>query len=496
MSPSTRLLGAWAFLGLVPAEAGLVLDDALQGSTKGARSGGAFVAGGWRVSGKDDGVHGVQPGPGLVRLAGNALADHRGPFLGLGVTYFSALRIARTDRARLLADIDFLRSRGFNYVRVLSMVGWNSSWQGLEIAPVSFTSQNGTFVPAWPDYWSQLRDLIDIAYDHGLRTQVTIFADAQLMPLKSARIEHLRVLLENLAGREHKVILLEVANEAWQNGFPGDQGTADLRELGKYLADRTQVLVALSAPPGGTNAALTDLYAGSAADIATEHFTRDVRTVEGGWLPVRDPWRVELAAGVPPVSSNEPIGPGSSVAEERDPIKLAMAAVFAWGANLPMYVFHSRAGIRSLEPFQGQPGIDAYVHLAAILPPDLPSWLRNDGLEPSAPFTVFADDQPGKHWPELASPRSGVVRNTGKIKGSEFVCFPIGILAGGVELEARRPMSFEVFDPLTGRSVLRRTLGVGQRFTLAQGPQAYIVKGVFTDVPGAPPPPPARPGGP
>jgi hypothetical protein len=37
------------------------------------------------------------------------------------------------------------------------------------------------------------------------------------------------------------VILLEVANEAWQNGFPGAQGIADLREFGKYLADRTSI---------------------------------------------------------------------------------------------------------------------------------------------------------------------------------------------------------------------------------------------------------------
>jgi hypothetical protein len=61
--------------------------------------------------------------------------DRRGPYLGLGATYFSALRHARSDRARLHADLDLLRSKGFNYVRVLSMVGWYPFWQGLEIAP-------------------------------------------------------------------------------------------------------------------------------------------------------------------------------------------------------------------------------------------------------------------------------------------------------------------------------------------------------------------------
>lgn len=432
----------------------------------------------------------IPAGPDLVRLEGNSLADHGGPFLGLGATYFSALRLARSDRARLRSDLSFLRSKGFRFVRVLSMVGWNSSWQGLEIAPVSFTSQNGTSVAAWPDYWQEFRDLIDIVHEHGLRAQVTIFADAQLMPSKAARLQHMATLLSSLAGREHQIILLEVANEAWQNGFPGDQGVADLREFGKYLADRTTIPVALSAPAGGTNAELTELYQGSAADIATAHFTRDTGTAEGGWLPVRDPWRVELAAGVPPVSSNEPIGPGSSVNRETDPVKLAMAAAFAWGANLPMYVFHSSAGVRSLERFQDMAGVGGYVQLAEVLPPDLASWPRNDGKEPSAPLTSFVDGQPNRTWPEVPGARSGLIMNAGKVKGAEWVALPIGILDGGVELEARRPVSFRVIHPETGAEIARMAKARGERFTLTRGPGAYILTGFFTDVPGGPTLPP------
>ncbi|MDO8682818.1 MAG: hypothetical protein Q7N50_04985, partial [Armatimonadota bacterium] len=63
----------------------------------------------------------------------------------------------------------------------------------------------------------------------------------------------MQTLLDNLAGREHKVILLEVANEGWQNGFPGEPGIADMREFGQYLAERTSILVALSASEGQTN---------------------------------------------------------------------------------------------------------------------------------------------------------------------------------------------------------------------------------------------------
>ena len=45
-------------------------------------------------------------------------------------------------------------------------------------------------------------------------------------------MEHLRgILADVVSGREHQVILIEVAIEAWQNGFPGDEGVWELREL-------------------------------------------------------------------------------------------------------------------------------------------------------------------------------------------------------------------------------------------------------------------------
>lgn len=181
--------------------------------------------------------------PGPVRLCGHSLCDSNGPFLGLGVSYFQALRHAKHDRARLKSNLAFLASNGFNYIRVLSMVGWD----GLEIAPVTFTNRTGRRVEAWPDYWQQFRDLLDLAGRHGLRVEVTIFADAQhVMPERSTRLAHLDGLLANIAGRESRLMHLEVANEAWQNGFPGAQGVTDLRAFAQYLGDRTEVLVAIT----------------------------------------------------------------------------------------------------------------------------------------------------------------------------------------------------------------------------------------------------------
>jgi hypothetical protein len=250
--------------------------------------------------------------------------------------------------------------------------------------------------------------------------------------------------------------------------------------------------VAITSNDDTSDRSLVALYSGSAADLATVHFSRDTRTAEGGWLPVRDPYRVGNLPGVPPVSSNEPIGPGSSVSSEDDPIKLCAAAVFAYLANLPAYVYHSRAGVYGYvgpSPtaggevrFEDTAGINAYQYIRQILPPDLASWVRNDGLEPSAPFTVFCNDQPNRYWSDVSRPTNGCNRNIGGAKGREFVCFPMGVLGGGVTLQARRPLRFQVLNPLTAAVVSDLTLDAGNRFTLPQGPGAYIIKGSFLDM--------------
>jgi hypothetical protein len=456
-----------------------------------ARVGDASGWGPWSANGRTFRVdtRSASTGANVVRVNGKSLRDNGGPFLGLGASYFQALRRAKYDRARLTNDLALLASKGFNYVRILSMVNWD----GLEIAPVSFVNSAGHAVTGWADYAQQFRDLLDIIAAHGLRAEVTIFADAQyVMPGKATRQAHLALILAGIAGREHKVMHLEVANEAWQNGFPGSTGISDLREFAQYLGDRTSVPVAITSNDDLSDAAIISLNAGSAADLATVHFSRDTGTIEGGWLPVRECYRAGNLAGVPPVTSNEPIGPGSSVSSENDPIKLCSAAVFAWIANLPAYVYHTRAGVQGWTGccppsgtearFENMAGINAYQFLRAILPGDLSSWVRNDGLEASAPFTVFCNGQSNTYWPTVTSPTSGCDRNIGSVKGREFICFPMGILGGGVTLQARRAVKFQVFNPLTGTVVSNVTMNVGNSITLPQGPGAYILKGSFLDV--------------
>lgn len=431
----------------------------------------------------DAAAPGVQPRrTGRVRVVGHSLADDDGPFLGLGVSYFTALWRFEHDRERLESDLAFLSRQGFNYYRMLSMVGYYPAWDGREIAPVAFTNREGKRVEAWPDYWRQLPRLVDLAYDeYGMRTQITIFADAQLVPRKAARVEHMRKLLADVVpGREHKIIMLEVANEAWQNGFPGDEGVADLREFAKYLDARTRIPVAITSnhdwPELGSPEAFGQVYADSAADLATWHFSRDRRT-DDGWKPVYDCWEFGDRPGFPPVSSNEPIGPGSSVNAEREPIRLVMAAAFAYTAKLPMYVFHGEAGVFGKSRFEDAPGIDRFGHVLRLLPGDLPGWQRNDGKEEGAPFTVFAGGKADRYWPEVESAPDGCVRNTGGRTGDRFVCVPIGIRPGGLPLRARLPLQFTAHDSLTGKALKSATMRLGERLTLPPGPGALLILG-------------------
>jgi hypothetical protein len=359
---------------------------------------------------------------------------------------------------------------------MLSMVGHNRAWDGLEIAPVAFTSREDKRVEAWPDYWRQLTEMIDLGYDrYGMRAQITIFADAKLMPRKEDRIEHMRRLLEGVVrGREQKVILLEVANEAWQNGFPGEEGVRDLREFTKFLADRTAVPVATTSNHADD---FEKTYANSAADIATWHFSRDLQT-DDGWKPVYDCWDFGDRPGFPPASSNEPIGPGSTVATENSSIRLVMAAAFAWSAKLPMYVFHSKAGVmgRTMR-FEETPAIRDFRHLHEILPPGLPGWRRDDGKQKEAPFTVFAGGQPNRYAPEVAESKDGCVRNMGSRKEDRFVCVPIGIREGGLQIEAREDVEFDAIDPLTAKTVRSAKMKAGERMVLPAGAGALILKG-------------------
>jgi hypothetical protein len=190
--------------------------------------------------------------------------------------------------------------------------------------------------------------------------------------------------------------------------------------------------------------------------------------IDDGWKPVYDCWDFGDRPG---------IGPGSSVATEGSSIRLVMAAACAYAARLPMYVFHSQAGVFGKTRFEDTPAIREFRHLEKILPADLPNWRRHDGKEEEAPFTVFAGGQPNRYVPDVPTSLDGCVRNIGSRKDDRFVCVPIGIRAGGLPIEAREDLEFEAIDPVTGKSVRSAQIKSGERLGLPAGPGGLIVTG-------------------
>jgi hypothetical protein len=162
---------------------------------------------------------------------------------------------------------------------------------------------------------------------------------------------------------------------------------------------------------------------------------------------------------------------------EDDPTRLVMAAAFAYTAKVPMYVFHSEAGVFGKSRFEDMPGINRFGPLLRLLPGDLASWQRNDGKEARAPLTVFADGEPNRYSPEVESARDGCVRNIGSRKGDQFVCVPIGIRPGGLEIEARQPLQFSAHDPLNGTALTSATMREGEKLKLPSGPGALVILG-------------------
>lgn len=420
------------------------------------------------------GSSGERGGP--VRIEGRVLVDDGGPFVGLGATLFWAAWAYRNDRPRLERNLAWLRDHGFHYIRALGLVGdpaGEDYWDGREIEL------------GWSDYDEVIAGLTDLAWDgYGLRVEWTLIGDGQVsIPEEADRYELVDRFLAMSETRREKILHFEIANEAWQNGFSGDEGHAQLRALSVYMRDRTDIPVAASAPYDSGNCdVVRDLYrgVGEIADLATLHFDRDLGREEGGWGPVWQPWTLaECDAWVG--SNNEPIGPGASVSSENDPTRLAASALATWIAGLPLYVFHSNAGVRGDADIGAMPGADAFQHVVSLVPPDVSGWERRRGDESDAPIRFFAEDAAGAliadtTWMDVAEPpRSGVVRGYGAVRGDEFVVLPIGVL-GSVTIEARRAIAFEVFEVVGGTRLAEHSLDAGERVVLT-GAEAMVLRG-------------------
>ena len=391
---------------------------------------------------------------GQVRADGRALADAGGPFNALGATLFWAAWGYKADRPRLERNLEALKAAGIDYIRVLGSVG-GSGWEDRQTDP------------QWTDYDSIIAGMTDLAYDrYGMRVQWTIFGGAPFTPPGSAREALVDRFASMARGREHKILAFEIANEAWQNGFRGADGLAELRQLGARLNGKTTVLVALSAPAKGAACAT---YAGAGADAMTVHYERGFGR-QGPTAPLLRPWTFlsEHAAGcrdqLPPlILNNEPIGPESSVQQDDSPSRIGASYVMTFLAGNASYVFHAGPGVRGggaaditsklrrhahfdeLPSFK--PIATSFAAAKEYLPRGLANWTRQSPDNPNAPIRIL----------------EGMY---GASKGSDFVALVIDAKQPLI-VRARENISFDVRQISTGKLLKSLTLSSGEDSTLA-----------------------------
>jgi len=220
-------------------------------------------------------------------------------------------------------------------------------------------------------------------------------------------------------------------------------------------------------------------YADDIADLATVHISRDIGQTEGPWRPVWIPWLLHDCPGLPPMTNNEPIGPGASVQTEDDPERLVAGALATWISGMPGHVFHSSAGVRGDTNLFDMAGVGDFVHAADLVDGDVASWTRLAASDPAGPLRIFAEVDgalvPDATWPETPGASEGVVRLLVAEREQRFVALAVGI-QGTAVIEARRDLQLEVVAPLTGAVLDARALAAGESFEIG-GAGALLLRG-------------------
>jgi hypothetical protein len=373
---------------------------------------------------------------GIVRADSRSFVDDDGTFYPLGATMMWSLWGWKNDQARLKQNLDFLKQHHWDYVRILGEVDWAGE----------------TIDPNWPDYQQVLGEFIDYAYDVcGLRTELTLVGgvgDPMAIAQKVAPVIN--------AGRQHKILDIEVANESYQRPVTLQQ----MQDAGKWLLQNTPNLVALSSSEGLGSYVMNPVWPNDygptlvppgSATLGTTHMDRTYG--DDGWRETRQPWDFK---DLPfPVSHNEPIGPRSSVAEETDPMRLTMLRAVGLINGVGAFVLHNGAGVTGqIDPAHNRPanlwevpGIDAIMNavrgLDDWMPPRAGEGQHWNNAWAGNPWVADA------FWSDGAD--HGVNRNYTVSTADGWIATEAGV-KDHVVLTASRHARVEIFDALKGKT--------------------------------------------
>ncbi|MEQ1876729.1 MAG: hypothetical protein ABL958_08785 [Bdellovibrionia bacterium] len=408
---------------------------------------------------------------GVVRAERRTWVDDQGPFYPLGATLFWSLHGWRHERDRLKQNLQFLQRHQWDYVRILAEVDWPEK----------------TIDPREGDYQQVLAEFIDYAYDVcGLRVELTLIGgnNRAITPRYVAE----RVLPVIQGGREHKIMNIEIANESYGRRL----SLEEMYDGARFLHQRLPNLIAISSSEGlDSYTTITDwredlkrvFVPNGIANLATTHMDRGYG--DFGWRAVRQPWDWKDLDF--PVSHNEPIGPRSSVAQEDDPVRLAMLRAVGLINGVGAFVLHNAAGVFGMvDPSRNRPAnlwevenIDGIMNAVRGIDRFLPGRVAegqhwNNGWSGN-PWNADA------FWGDGAD--HGVNRNYTVSTADGWVSTVSGV-KNFVNLRSTYPSRVEVYDVLQGK-VAEVELGAGQDYRLgslsldSNGLGAFIVIGHY-----------------
>lgn len=399
---------------------------------------------------------------GRVRLNNRAFADDDGPFLGFGATYMSALHRERVDRRGLRANLGWLADRGVNYIRILSMVGAQPYWQGRVIDP-----RRAGYFNTFTDLIADARNAgtaVEGQSPPGLRLQVVLFADAQvMMPAQAGRLAWVDRVATFLEPYRDTIQFVEIANESQLNGIEDHE----LAALTRRWKERSKILVAPSSPNGSANAeeGIEQLFREQTltVDLLTPHFQRN--NWEEGYRHWRQPWEVQFY-NEPETTvfvSNEPMGPGKG---DNNPSRLAIGMATTFIARGAGWVLHTEPGVRGRYDFWKEPGIEpvmsALRYVVAVLPANLPN-----GRPCSHHWACHPYGNLDQIWPDHDG--TGVSRvYASEVDGVFYAA--VMAMRERYDIRAEWPMTIEVFDLCTQQRTAIVHLNEGQRHTFRVTP--------------------------
>ena len=380
---------------------------------------------------------------GIVRGNTFQCVDDVGGWLPLGTSLFWGAYGYVFERDRIDAHLRWIASQGFDYVRVIA-TGLRKGTLERSLDPGQASFQSG------------IAGLTDLAWSYGLRVQWTVFGAVYDAPSVAERRQTVDKVCEALQGRQQAVWSVEIGNEAWSNGFPGDSGRDELTALVSRVRDRLPNLVAPTCPHTGddiTKAAVQYYYKDTRATVCGEHYSRRISSPEGIWRHTKKPWRESMFTvdGCCALRMNqEPMGPESSGEETNDPLVLATDSAVSFLSGVGAYLLHTGAGIYGVsDPTRGRPAdiwdtvnittiCEGLRSVRGLLPADLPNWKKHKSNASDAPFGFV--DTPGE---QLAFCYSAT-------KGQDIVMPVVGVVADTTFTLRTGTCAGTVYHPVTG----------------------------------------------